>query len=105
LPVVEECHLAAEALKGLGELRTDGAPADHGKTPGTRDQGKDRLVGEKACLQKPRDGGLCCPRPGGNDRAPIAKPGAIDLDGVTVHEAPLSQENVDPELLREALDR
>jgi hypothetical protein len=100
---VEEHHLRPQTAEGLRQLAPDGPAADHGEPAGALGEPEHRLVGQKAGLGEPGDGGARRPGPGGDHRLREAKPGAVHLDGVRPHEAGRPEEHVDPEP-SEALD-
>ena len=104
--VVEQHHLAAQALEGLRQLAADGAGADDRQPFRALREGEDRLVGEVARLLDSLDGRMRRHRPGagGDDRLLEAQGLAVHLHGLGAGEAGVAQEHVHPQLA-EALHR
>src|SRR5438034_358324 len=102
---IEEDDLGAQAAERLRQLAADRAGADHGERGRALGQREDALVGQEAGLGEPRDGRVGRARAGRDHGALEAKRRAVDRDRVRPGEASVAQEDVNAELVLEALGR
>ncbi len=98
--VGEQGHLAAEALKTLRQLATDGTGADDGETTRQLGQRKNRLVGVVAGVTQAGDRRLRGARAGGDHRAVELQTFAVDFDGRRIDEAAIADEDIDAQLTK-----